>query len=66
MAERYIRPPLIASEPAPRWLAVWRFRIAVILLTALVVAIGVLAYRHFTHTSSQNPTINAAAAVRAA
>jgi hypothetical protein len=33
--EDYVRPPLLASEPAPRWHAVWRFRVLAILAILL-------------------------------
>lgn len=43
MAERYVRPPLIASEAPSTRLAVWRYRlVAILLLAGLVVAVVLL------------------------
>ncbi|HVB26642.1 MAG TPA: hypothetical protein VNE21_01880 [Mycobacteriales bacterium] len=56
MPEPYIRPPLVGAEPAPEWIARWRFRVvAVLALLALVVAAVVLV----THVinAGQNPGI---------
>lgn len=39
MTEDYVRPPIIAVEPASRQLAVWRFRIVLLLLFAAL-AVG--------------------------
>jgi len=38
MAERYVRPPLHATEPSSRRAAIWRFRLgfAVVVLAILV------------------------------
>jgi hypothetical protein len=34
--EDYVRPPVLAREPAPRWQAVWRFRAVAILAVLLM------------------------------
>jgi hypothetical protein len=39
MPERYIRPPLVAEEPPSAWVAVWRFRVVLIVLVAAVAAL---------------------------
>lgn len=39
MAERYIRPPIVGTEPRSDRLAVWRFRL---LLLVVVLALAVL------------------------
>lgn len=40
MAERYVRPPLSGSEPPPASIAVWRFRLLLLVLFAgLVIGI---------------------------
>ena len=53
--EDYVRPPVLAREPAPRWIATWRFRlVAIVIMLVLAYAVFVLA-KHFVNTE-QNPT----------
>lgn len=59
MAERYVRPPLLAREPAPAWIAVWRFRLVALLLVALLVVVGVLLFRQLTGANAQDPGVEA-------
>ena len=40
MAERYVRPPLSGREPNPAWIAVWRFRLVLLVLFAAL-AVGI-------------------------
>jgi hypothetical protein len=40
VAERYVRPPLSGSEPPVAWVAVWRFRLVLLVLFAAL-AIGI-------------------------
>lgn len=59
MTERYVRPPLVAEEPAPAWRAVWRFRLVGFVLLALLVLVGVLLFRSFTSATGQDPGLDA-------
>ncbi len=59
MTERYVRPPLVAQEPAPVWRAVWRFRLLGFVLLALLVLVGVLLFRSFTGATAQDPGLDA-------
>ena len=34
MRETYVRPPLLAREPRPRWMTVWPLRLLALLLVA--------------------------------
>lgn len=59
MGESYLRPPLTAREPRPRWIAVWRFRlVALLLLAVLAVAVAAVVLQ-FVNTE-QNPGLGAA------
>ena len=40
MGERYVRPPLSGSEPPAAWVAVWRFRLVLLVLFAAL-AVGI-------------------------
>lgn len=55
--EDYIRPPLVATEPASDRLVVWRFRLVLLLLLAAVVTGLVFAYFALTGTGETNPGI---------
>ncbi len=58
MGESYVRPVTRAREPAPRWLAVWRFRIAVVLLIALIAWGSLEVFRRYVDPNrSQDPGI---------
>lgn len=59
MAERYVRPPLLAREPAPAWRAVWRFRLLGLVALALLVLVAVLLFRELTGATAQDPGIGA-------
>jgi hypothetical protein len=61
VAERYVRPPVIAREPAPAWIAVWRFRLLALLVLAVLVAAGFVLFRQFTGATAQDPGIGALA-----
>lgn len=50
---------MLAREPAPVWVAVWRFRLLSLLLLGLLVVGGVLAFRQVTGASAQDPGIGA-------
>lgn len=58
MADRYVRPPLLAREPAPKWRAVWRFRLYGLLVMALLLAGLFLAFQALSETTSQAPDLN--------
>ncbi len=63
MAERYVRPPLVAREPTAAWLVLWRFRLVALVLIALVVLLGFRAFQHLSGASDQDPGVGAAAVV---
>ena len=54
-ADRYVRPALVAREPASRWATVWRFRL-VALIVLLALALGVLFIARNLINTEQNPT----------
>jgi hypothetical protein len=53
--DRYVRPPIVAHEPAPRWVAKWRFRIISLLIGATLTVVTALVVLHFVNTE-QNPS----------
>ena len=57
MGERYVRPPVLAREPAPAWIAVWRFRLVMLVLLALLVLAAVLLFRELTGANAQDPGV---------
>ena len=59
MGERYVRPPLLAREPAPAWIGVWRFRLLALVAVALLVGLGVLVFRQVTGANAQDPGVGA-------
>jgi hypothetical protein len=61
VAERWVRPPVVAREPAPAWIAVWRFRVLALLVLALLVVAGVVLFRQFTGANAQDPGVGALA-----
>lgn len=58
MADRYVRPPLLAREAAPRWRAVWRFRLLGLIVMALLIGGLFLAFQALSETTSQDPGLN--------
>ena len=62
MAERWVRPPVVAREAPPPWRARWRFRLLALLLLALLVAAGFQLFRVLSGATAQDPGINAAPA----
>jgi hypothetical protein len=63
MGEQYVRPPLVAREAEPRWLAVWRFRLAALALLVLVVIVGYWAFQHLSGATAQDPGLSSAPAL---
>ena len=59
MRERWVHPPVVAREPAPAWIAVWRFRLLALVLLALLVLAAVLVFRQLTGANAQDPGIDA-------
>jgi len=55
--DRYVRPPLLAKEPPPRWVAVWRFRLIALLILAALALLVLWITRHLINTE-QNPTFS--------
>jgi hypothetical protein len=64
MGESYVRPPLLAREAPPRWLAVWRFRVTALALLVLVVIVGYYAFEHLSGATAQDPGLSSAPAFR--
>jgi hypothetical protein len=58
-AERWVHPPVMAREAPPAWRAAWRFRLLSLLLLALLVVAGVVAFRQFTGANAQDPGVGA-------
>lgn len=58
MRESYVPPVTTAHEPRPAWIAVWRFRVVVVVLIALV-ALGALEFfrRYVDPNRAQDPGI---------
>jgi len=57
-----VRPPLLAREPTPAWLAVWRFRLTALVLLALLLVLGYTAFEHLSGAASQDPGLSSAPA----
>ena len=57
--DRYVRPPIVAREPAPRWVAKWRFRIVSLIIGATLTVVTALVVLHFVNTE-QNPSFGGA------
>ena len=58
-----MRPPVVAREPAPAWIAVWRFRLVALLVLGLLVLVAVVLVRQFTGANAQDPGIGALASL---
>lgn len=58
-SERWVRPPVVAREPAPAWIAVWRFRLLALVVAALLVLACVLLFRQLTGANAQDPGVEA-------
>ena len=65
MTERWTHPPLVAEEPPAPWRARWRFRLVTWLLLAVLVGLGVLAYRQLSGAAAEDPGVSAAALMTA-
>jgi negative regulator of sigma E activity len=61
MAERWVRPPLVARERRPEWVDVWRFRLAALVVLAVLVVAVVLLFRALTGATAQDPGLGALA-----
>jgi hypothetical protein len=59
MAERWVRPPVLAREARPAWIAAWRFRLVALVLLAVVVLIAVGVFRQLTGAHAQDPGVEA-------
>ena len=57
--ERWVSPPLVAREPAPRWVAVWRYRLGIALLAAVLIAICWVAWLFMSGATDQEPGVDA-------
>ena len=64
-SDRYVRPPLLAREAPPAWLAVWRFRLVALAVLAALVLGAVLLFRQFTGATAQDPGVGALGPVTA-
>ena len=63
MGEQYVRPPLVPREAPPAWHAVWRFRLAALLLLALTVLIGYRVFQYFSGATAQDPGLSSMASL---
>jgi hypothetical protein len=61
VAEPYVRPPLLAREPLPRWVEVWRFRTLLLLVLLVAFTVLLLVYRQVTGANEQDPGLQALA-----
>jgi hypothetical protein len=59
VSERWVHPPVVAREPRPAWVAVWRFRLVALIVLALVVLAAVLLFRQLTGVNAQDPGVEA-------
>ena len=57
-----MRPPVVAKEAPPAWIALWRFRLVALVVLALLVLLAVLLFRQVTGANAQDPGIEALAA----
>ena len=58
-----MRPPVVAREVPPAWIALWRFRLLALLVLALLVVAAVLVFRQITGANAQDPGIGALGAL---
>lgn len=58
MAETWVRPPLLGLEPAPRWKALWRFRLVTAAVLVLLVLALVAGYQELTGANAQDPGVS--------
>ncbi len=56
-----MRPPLVAREASPAWLALWRFRLVALVLITLVVLLGVQLFQHLSGATDQDPGVGVGA-----
>jgi hypothetical protein len=56
MRESYVHPVTAATEPAPEWHAVWRFRAVTIVLLVVVAFGAAWGFNQLLHLGDQNPT----------
>lgn len=59
MGERYVRPPLLAKEPAAAWRALWCVRLLGLLGLALLLLAALLLFRELTGATAQDPGVGA-------
>ena len=62
-SDSYVRPPLVAREATPPWVALWRFRLVILLVLGALVLIGFLAFRQLSGANAQDPGVGAAGPV---
>jgi hypothetical protein len=58
MGESYVRPVTGAHEPAPRWVAVWRFRVLSLVLLAVLALVTVEVIQRVQGAERQDPGIS--------
>ena len=56
MPESYVRPVVRATEPPPAWIAVWRFRLALLIALALGALLIFRIYIYFSGANRQDPS----------
>lgn len=57
--ERYVRPPLLATEATPAWVVRWRFRLLALVVIGVLLILAVLLFRQLTGASAQDPGLGA-------
>ncbi len=66
MRESYVHPVVRAREPRPEWIAVWRFRLAALLILILATLAVIRGYNILTGANRQDPSFDADAHAAAA
>lgn len=63
MREHYVRPPLLAREAPPSWRRALPYRLASLLVLALVLLACLLVFRALTGATVQDPGVEALTAL---
>jgi hypothetical protein len=58
MGESYVRPVTGASEPLPRWVAVWRFRVLALVMLAVLAFVTVEVIQRVQGAERQDPGVS--------
>ena len=58
MRETYVRPPLMAREPRPRWVTVWPLRLLTLVIFALLLYAAIKFIGPLISPTEQTPGID--------